>query len=58
MNQKIFKVLAGYSIIKDKYKTLILNKDIVEVQIDIFHDENIVTDQVNYNTLIAIKLKY
>jgi len=49
MNQKIFKILAGYPIIKDKFKTLILNKDIVEIQIDVFHDENIITGQVNYD---------
>lgn len=49
MDQKIFKVLAGCPVIKDKYKTLILNKDIVEIQIDVFHDENIITGQVNYD---------
>ena len=49
MDQKIFKILAGYPVIKDKYKTLILNKDIVEIQIDVFHDENIITGQVNYD---------
>ena len=49
MNQKIFKVLAGCPVIKDKYKTLILNKDIVEIQIDVFHVENIIIGQVNYD---------
>lgn len=49
MDQKIFKILAGCPVIKDKYKTLILNKDIVEIQIDVFHDENIITGQVNYD---------
>lgn len=49
MDQKIFKILAGCPVIKDKYKTLILNKDIVEIQIDVFHDENIIIGQVNYD---------